>query len=149
MLWIQGKDGIPLQQQRLTFKVGNQEEEEGLPQRAKDSTCGVSGKGLGVTDLIQDLQTWKALLRCDNVILGKLENPLVSCVGLAAFLEDLYLCQLVSRVSSRSSATKPELPSQLYLFLHSSLHRRCTSCFQGFILPYISSSPLYWYGDGC
>lgn len=77
-LILQGKDGIPLQQQRLTFKVANQEEEESSSQRPKNSIFEDSYKGRAAADLIKDLQTWKALLRCNNVIVGKLENPVVS-----------------------------------------------------------------------
>ena len=99
--------------------------------------------------MIQDLQTWKALLRCNDVIMGKLENPLVSCAGLVAFWKT-YLC--VNQFQECHLGVV-----QLNLNFHpscilsstSGLHRRCIPCFQGFILPYVFGSLLYWDGDDC
>jgi hypothetical protein len=54
--------------------------EEGPLLRSKGGTCGdrLEHQAAAAADLIKDLKTWQAILRCNNKIVGSLKNPLVS-----------------------------------------------------------------------
>jgi hypothetical protein len=53
--------------------------EEGPLSRSKGGTCGDRlEKQAAAADLIKDLKTWQAILRCNNKIVGSLKNPSVS-----------------------------------------------------------------------
>jgi hypothetical protein len=53
--------------------------EEGPSLRSKGGTCGDRlEKQAAAADLIKDLKTWQAILRCNNKIVGSLKNPSVS-----------------------------------------------------------------------
>jgi hypothetical protein len=54
--------------------------EEGPLLRSKGGTCGdrLEHQAAAAADLIKDLKTWQAILRCNNKIVGSLKNPSVS-----------------------------------------------------------------------
>jgi hypothetical protein len=53
--------------------------EEGPLLRSKGGTCGdrLEHQAAAAADLIKDLKTWQAILRCNNKIVGSLKNPSV------------------------------------------------------------------------